>query len=117
MEEEVSVVEEEEVEAALVEDHSKEARVEQQQLPTSMAITEGKKHVKMYMMNRSVEANPAKSNSYCSRLCSGAAAVSTCYPCLTSAACVTLISGLGNTAVSRRRKLHKLRKDLRQEMK
>ena len=56
--EEGSVVVGEAVEVP-VEDHTKEARVDLQHLATSMAITEGRKHVKMYTMNKSVKRNQA----------------------------------------------------------
>ena len=65
VEEEDSVVVEEgsvvvgEAAEVLVEDHTKEARVDLQHLATSMAITEGRKHVKKYMMKKSVRRNPA----------------------------------------------------------
>ena len=39
-------------------DHIKEAGVDLQHSATTMAITEGRKHVKVYMMKKSVEANP-----------------------------------------------------------
>ena len=88
-------------------DHSKEAGVDLRNLATTIAITEERKRVKMYMMKKSVKANPAQSYFMCIPLFSGAAALSTCYPCVPNAA----------AAVLRKRKLHKLNKEPRQEPK
>ena len=103
------VVEEDSVvvgEAAEVQagDHSKEAGVDLRNLATTIAITEERKRVKMYMMKKSVKTNPAQSYFMCIPLFSGAAALSTCYPCVPNAA-----------AVLRKRKLHKLNKEPMQE--
>ena len=85
-------------------DHSKEAGVDLRNLATTIAITEERKRVKMYMMKKSVKTNPVQSYFMCIPLFSGAAALSTCYPCVPSAA-----------AVLRKRKLHKLNKEPMQE--
>ena len=107
VEEEDSVVVVGEAVEVLAGDHSKEARVDLQSLATTIAITEDKKRVKMYMMKKSVKkAKPAQSFSMCIPLCFGAAALSTCYLCVPNAA-----------AVLRKRKLHKLNKEPRQEPK
>ena len=86
-------------------DHSKEAGVDLRNLATTIAITEERKRVKMYMMKKSVKTNPVQSYFMCIPLFSGAAALSTCYPCVPNAA----------AAVLRKRKLHKLNKEPMQE--
>ena len=55
VEEEVEEAAVEEVEEVLVEDHQKEVGVDLQHLATLMATTEGRKHVKMYTMKKSVK--------------------------------------------------------------
>ena len=115
-----SVVVEEVVEA-LEKDSLEEARGDLQRSATTMAITEDKKRVKMCMMKKSVIAKKAQSYFISLRLCFGAAALSTVYPCVQSAVVVAVvaivISGHGSSAASRRRKLHKLRKQMKQKPK